>query len=76
MRGLNPDVQETHFEEVFADFGEIDGVKIPKDPNTQKSRGFGFITYKSSEAAQKALEKMNNNNFDGSKVVVEISNRD
>lgn len=56
--------------------GEIDSVKIPRDPNTQKSRGFGFITYKVTEAAQKALDKLNNSTFDGNKIIVEISNRD
>lgn len=52
VRGLNPDVQDNQFEELFASSGEIETVKIPRDPNTQKSRGFGFITYRDSESAQ------------------------
>lgn len=62
---MNPDVQENHFEEYFATAGEIENVKIPKDPNTNKSRGFGFITYKTGESAQNALDKFNEVDFDG-----------
>lgn len=70
VKGLNPDVQENHFEEYFADSGEIDSVKVPRDPNTNKSRGFGFITFKSGESAQKALEKYNDSTFEGNQLIV------
>lgn len=76
MRGLAPEVEENAFEEKFAECGDIERVKIPKDPTSGQSRGFGFITFKKSESAQQALEKFNNYTFEGQVLEVQISKRE
>lgn len=45
--------------QIFEPFGALDFVNLHKDPETGRSKGFGFIQYKNSEDAKQALEKMN-----------------
>lgn len=56
-------------EEAFKEFGAIDEVKIVKDRDSGKSRGFGFITFSSDDEAQRALV-MNGREIDGRKIRV------
>jgi cold-inducible RNA-binding protein len=53
----------------FEEFGNIQDVKIVKDRESGRSRGFGFITYSSSDEAKKALA-MNGQDMDGRKLRV------
>ncbi len=49
------DLDEIALKTAFTQFGEIVDVKIVKDRDTGKSRGFGFITYTNPEEARHAL---------------------
>ncbi len=49
----------TALREAFSEFGEVTDVHVVSDRETGQSRGFGFVTMGSSEAAQKAIEQMN-----------------
>jgi RNA recognition motif-containing protein len=49
----------------FASFGEITDVHVVSDRETGQSRGFGFVTMGSSDAAQKAISAMNGAMLDG-----------
>ncbi len=49
------DMEEVALKTAFTQFGEIVDVKIVKDRESGKSRGFGFITYSSPEDARNAL---------------------
>jgi RNA recognition motif-containing protein len=49
----------------FAPFGEITDVHVVSDRETGQSRGFGFVTMGSAEAAQKAISEMNGAMLDG-----------
>ncbi|GER52862.1 RNA-binding (RRM/RBD/RNP motifs) family protein [Striga asiatica] len=55
--GLASTVTETDFKRHFDQFGAITDVVVMYDHNTQRSRGFGFITYDSEEAVDKVLLK-------------------
>lgn len=44
---------------VFEPFGELEFVNIQRDPDTGRSRGYGFIQYKNAADAKQALDKMN-----------------
>ena len=50
-------------------------MKILRDPQDNMCRGYGFITFKNAEDAQKALEDLNNTEFEGQKINIEISKR-
>jgi len=43
----------------FKDFGSITSCRIMKDRQTNRSRGFGFISYDNAQSAQMAIQKMN-----------------
>ena len=49
----------------FAAFGEITDVHVVSDRETGQSRGFGFVTMGSADAAQKAIAQMNGAMLDG-----------
>jgi len=54
--GLNRSTQEDSFFEHFSQFGEIVDKVIIVDPHTKESRGFGFITYSSSQSVENAFK--------------------
>ncbi|KAK6919242.1 RNA recognition motif domain [Dillenia turbinata] len=55
--GLASTVTESDFKRYFDQFGTIMDVVVMYDHNTQRPRGFGFITYDSEEAVEKVLYK-------------------
>ncbi|GMJ10388.1 hypothetical protein like AT3G07810 [Hibiscus trionum] len=55
--GLASSVTESDFKNYFDQFGTITDVVVMYDHNTQRPRGFGFITYDSEEAVDVVLHK-------------------
>lgn len=56
---LDPLVDEKLLYETFGGFGELlENPSVSKDPVGGASRGFGFVSYTSFEAADRALEAM------------------
>ncbi|KAL3614788.1 hypothetical protein CASFOL_040449 [Castilleja foliolosa] len=55
--GLASTVTETDFKNYFSQFGTITDVVVMYDHNTQRPRGFGFITYDSEDAVDRVLHK-------------------
>ncbi|KAL9224917.1 hypothetical protein vseg_000897 [Gypsophila vaccaria] len=55
--GLASTVTESDFKNYFDKFGNITDVVVMYDHNTQRPRGFGFITYDSEEAVDRVLHK-------------------
>ncbi|KAL4185362.1 hypothetical protein AMTRI_Chr10g230310 [Amborella trichopoda] len=53
--GLASTVTENDFRKYFDQFGTITDVVVMYDHNTQRPRGFGFITYDSEDAVDKVL---------------------
>ncbi|XP_064603868.1 nucleolysin TIAR-like isoform X2 [Liolophura sinensis] len=56
---LSPDVETHQLKEVFGAFGEVSDCKIIKDPQTQKSKGYGFVSYINKPDAEEAIREMN-----------------
>jgi RNA-binding protein Musashi len=55
--GLASTVTENDFKNYFDQFGTITDVVVMYDHNTQRPRGFGFITYDSEEAVDWVLHR-------------------
>ncbi|OIS99129.1 PREDICTED: heterogeneous nuclear ribonucleoprotein 1-like [Nicotiana attenuata] len=55
--GLASTVTESDFKTYFDQFGTITDVVVMYDHNTQRPRGFGFITYDSEDAVDRTLYK-------------------
>ena len=66
---LSYSANPTDLEEAFRNFGSIQDVKIVKDRTTGKSRGFGFVTFGSSDDAKQALA-MDGKEIQGRKIRV------
>lgn len=60
-------------EAAFARFGEITDAKVITDRDSGRSRGFGFVTFADSSAAQKAVQEMNGAQLDGRTLNVDIA---
>jgi nucleolin len=56
---------EQRLRDEFGQFGTVTDVFLPMDRNTQRPRGFGFVTYSSRDAAEKAISKMDQAQVDG-----------
>ncbi|CAA2996174.1 UBP1-associated 2C-like [Olea europaea subsp. europaea] len=70
--GLSPETTSEMLLAFFSRHGEIEEGSVAYDKETNKSRGFGFVTYKNVEAAKKALDdpqKM----FGGRNVTVKLA---
>ncbi|XP_065862519.1 heterogeneous nuclear ribonucleoprotein 1 isoform X1 [Euphorbia lathyris] len=55
--GLASTVTDGDFKKYFEQFGNITDVVVMYDHNTQRPRGFGFITYDSEDAVDRVLHK-------------------
>ncbi|GJD09487.1 RNA-binding protein 39 [Galdieria sulphuraria] len=52
-------ISEDDLRTIFEPFGEVISLQLHKDPETGRSRGFGFVQYKNHEDAKKAFEQLN-----------------
>lgn len=57
---------------LFSEFGNITEVKLIMDHATGRSKGFGFITFESADAANDA-QKLNGSEFNGRQIRVSIA---
>lgn len=55
---LDYNLQESDLEEVFAEFGQVESVKIIKDKFTDRSKGFGFVEMANDDEAQTAIDQL------------------
>ncbi|XP_029469198.1 cold-inducible RNA-binding protein-like isoform X3 [Rhinatrema bivittatum] len=69
--GLSFDTNEQSLEQVFCKYGQISEVVVVKDRETQRSRGFGFVTYENADDAKDALMAMNGKTLDGRQIRVD-----
>lgn len=56
---LHFSVTEDALRSIFSPFGPILDVKIHREPVTQQSRGFGFVTFASERDGKRALTELN-----------------
>jgi RNA recognition motif-containing protein len=54
----------------FSRFGEIVEAKVITDRETNRSRGFGFVTFANDESAASAISEMNESELDGRTIKV------
>ncbi|GCB77866.1 hypothetical protein scyTo_0020041, partial [Scyliorhinus torazame] len=69
--GLNTETNEKALEAVFGKYGRIVEVLLMKDRETNKSRGFAFVTFESPGDARDAARDMNGKSLDGKPIKVE-----
>ncbi|KAL0533755.1 hypothetical protein IC582_027798 [Cucumis melo] len=58
---------------LFSPFGSISQARLIRDPETQRPKGFGFVTFQSPVEAKKALQAMDGRIVDGRLIFVEFA---
>jgi len=56
---LHFNITEDMLRGIFEPFGRIQTIQLVKDPDTDRSKGYGFIIYNEAEDAKKAMEHLN-----------------
>ena len=67
-------VGEDDVRTVFEPFGDIEFVSLQKDPETGRSKGYGFVQFKEPAHAREALDKMNGFDLAGRSIRVGLGN--
>ena len=71
--GLAWATDENALREAFEQFGEVKDAAVITDPQTGKSRGFGFVTYNEEADATRAIEQMNGSELGGRRIAVNVA---
>jgi len=68
VKNFGDAIDEAELREMFTKFGPISSVVVMKDG--EKSRGFGFVAFQDHEAAEMAVNEMNNKDVQNRKITV------
>ena len=60
-------------QEAFEAFGEVTDAKVVSDRETGRSRGFGFVTFATDEAAASARDQMDGASLGGRTIRVDVA---
>ena len=67
---LNYRIRENDLRDAMEQFGTVDSVKVVKDRETGRSKGFAFVEMQDDEDAQRVIEELNGKEFQGRQLVV------
>ena len=68
--GLPFSVAKEQLQEMFASYGVVTDAIVIMDKMTNRSKGFGFVTFDDDAAADKAVAEMNGSSIEGRKITV------
>ncbi|XP_022147500.1 heterogeneous nuclear ribonucleoprotein Q [Momordica charantia] len=71
--GLSRDVLEEDLRDLCESLGEIFEIRIIKDRDSGESKGYAFISFKTKEAAQKAIEHLHSKEVKGKTIRCSLS---
>jgi len=71
--GIPFGVDQHVVKEDFMRFGEIEDVYLPTDRETNKLRGFAFVTFRNSQDAHEAAGAMHGRDYHGRQITVNIA---
>ncbi|TDL26048.1 RNA-binding domain-containing protein [Rickenella mellea] len=58
----------------FSEYGQVLDSIVMRDRDTGRSRGFGFVTFSTDGEAQNAISNLNEQEFDGRRIKVNLAN--
>lgn len=67
---LSYEVTDGDLKETFSAVGEVADAKVITDKFSGRSRGFGFVEMASDDGVKSAIEKLNDTDLKGRKIVV------
>lgn len=66
-------VSDEDLKTLFAEYGAVKSAKVITDKFSGRSRGFGFVEMDNDEEATKAIEELNQADYDGKQILVSIA---
>ncbi len=64
---------QEELEELFSAHGNVTEAKIIKDQISNRSKGFGFVSYEDEESGQSAIDALNGKEFNGRTLKVNVA---
>jgi len=71
---LNFKTRTEDLQSAFEQYGEVSSVKIVKDRDTGRSKGYGFVEMPNDAEGQAAIDGLNEKELDGRTIVVKPAN--
>jgi cold-inducible RNA-binding protein len=62
--------EEPQLEQLFSSLGDVASVRLVRDQETGRSRGFGFVEMNDDNQARAACEALNQQEFEGRRLTV------
>ncbi len=73
IANLSYGVNDADLKELFQEYGEVSSAKVITDRETGRSRGFGFVEMPNEAEGQKAIDELNEIEYDGKVIVVNVA---
>lgn len=73
VAGLSYQITEADLRELFEEYGEVSSAKIITDKETRRSKGYGFVEMVNDEEGQRAIEELNDAEYDGRTLSVSVA---
>eukprot|EP00892_Ulva_mutabilis_P010588 jgi/Ulvmu1/7901/UM004_0133.1 len=73
VKNLDPAIDERTLHSAFSKFGQISSVKIVRDSTTNKSRGFGFVSFVKRSSGEHAVSQMQGCQLGGKQLYVALA---
>lgn len=73
ISNLSYGVNDADLNQLFSEYGEISSAKVITDRETGRSRGFGFVEMNNDTEGQKAIDELNQAEYDGKVISVAVA---
>jgi RNA recognition motif-containing protein len=74
VSNLSWNTNDDTLRQAFEQYGNVVDSIVMRDRDTQRSRGFGFVTFSSDQEAEDAIQNMNDTELDGRRIRVNVAN--
>jgi RNA recognition motif-containing protein len=71
--GFPYSITSSQLEDMFSEIGKVISCEVINDRETGQSKGFAFIEMENDEEADEAIEKLNDTELEGRKIVVNVA---
>ncbi|HLO60458.1 MAG TPA: RNA-binding protein [Bacteroidales bacterium] len=73
VANLSYAVSDADLKELFEEYGTVSSAKVITDKLTGRSRGFGFVEMADNAQGQKAIDELNQCEYDGKVISVNVA---
>lgn len=73
VANLSYGVNDADLKELFEEYGQVSSAKVIMDRMSGRSRGFGFVEMDDNDHGQKAIDELNQCEYDGKVISVNVA---